>query len=72
MHKNEAMRADFRTLESKLRDLEERVEEVNQNLRFQLETEIKQRENDIKKVGPNKIVFNVKWIGCLEWGVRWR
>ena len=45
------MRADLRTLESKWRDLEDSVEDDNQNIRFQLETEIKQRENDIKKVG---------------------
>ena len=47
------MRADFRILESKWRDLEDSVEDDNQNLRFQLETEIKERENDIKKVGPS-------------------
>ena len=51
LHGNEAMRADLRTLESKWRDLEDSVEDDNQNIRFQLETEIKQRENDIKKVG---------------------
>ena len=45
------MRADFRTLESKWRDLEDSVEDDNQSLRFQLETEMKERENDIKKVG---------------------
>ena len=45
------MRADFRTLESKWRDLEDSVEDDNQSLRFQLETEMNERENDIKKVG---------------------
>ena len=53
LHENEAMRADFRILESKWRDLEDSVEDDIQNLRFQLETEIKERENDIKKVGPS-------------------
>ena len=47
------MTADFRTLESKWQDLKDSVEDDNQNLRFQLETEIKERENDIKKVGPS-------------------
>ena len=51
LHENEAVRADFRTLESKWRDLEDSVEDDNQSLRFQLETEMKERENDIKKVG---------------------
>ena len=51
LQQNEVLKVEFQSLESKWQDLENSVADDSQNLRFQLETETKERENDIRKVG---------------------
>ena len=52
LHQYEALKDEFRRLETKWQEVETTSADDSQNLRSQLELETRERENDIKKVMP--------------------